>query len=145
MILKLNIKTGSMKIEKGNYYKCIKWNSNEWNGNWFEVNKKYFTDINNFIIDDLGRYLNMDGSEDCFELVVESAEQINKYKVNCKGVMIDVYDVLSAYQVQNPALQHLAKKVLKCGDRGHKNREIDLRDILASAKRALELEGYDIN
>lgn len=124
-----------MKIEKGNYYKCIKGC-----GNWFEVNKKYFTDTNNFMVDDFGGYLNMLGREDCFELV---SVDNNKYKVNCKGVMIDVYDVLSAYQVQNPALQHLAKKVLKCGDRGHKNREIDLRDILASAKRALELEGYE--
>ena len=54
-------------------------------------------------------------------------------------VEIDVYDVLDAWQVQNPALQHLIKKALQPGARGHKSREQDLDDILASAVRAKEL------
>lgn len=63
----------------------------------------------------------------------------NKYNRQCKGVTIDVYDVLKAFEVTDPALQHLIKKALCAGLRGHKNKEQDLIDILESAKRALEL------
>ena len=66
-------------------------------------------------------------------------EQWNKYSRQCKGVTIDVYDVLKAFEVTDPALQHLVKKALCTGLRGHKTREQDLQDILESAKRAVEL------
>lgn len=62
-----------------------------------------------------------------------------KYNRPCKGVTIDVYDVLQAFNVTNPALQHLVKKALAVGQRGHKDASEDLKDILASAKRAIEL------
>jgi len=55
---------------------------------------------------------------------------------------VDVYDVLDAFEVTCPALQHLTKKALCVGIRGHKNQEEDLKDIIKSAKRALEL--YEI-
>ena len=64
----------------------------------------------------------------------------NKYQREIKpGVWVDVYDVLAAWEVQNPALQHLIKKALQPGARGHKSREQDLNDIVASAARAKEL------
>lgn len=63
----------------------------------------------------------------------------NKYVRECKGVEIDVYDVLKAFNVTCPALQHLIKKALCTGLRGHKTQEQDLQDILDSAKRAVEL------
>ena len=63
----------------------------------------------------------------------------NKYNRQCKGVTIDVYDVLKAFEVTDPALQHLIKKALCTGLRGHKTQEQDLQDILDSAKRAVEL------
>lgn len=59
---------------------------------------------------------------------------------NVASVYVDAYDVLTAWEVQNPALQHLIKKALQPGERGHKNMVEDLKDIIASAKRALELE-----
>ena len=65
----------------------------------------------------------------------------NKYDRECKGVTIDVYDVLKAFDVKNSALQHLIKKALCTGIRGHKNKEQDLQDIIDSAVRAKELEG----
>lgn len=34
----------------------------------------------------------------------------NKYIRDCKGIKLDVYDVLKAFEVQNPALQHLSLK-----------------------------------
>lgn len=63
----------------------------------------------------------------------------SKYNRPCKGVTIDVYDVLKAFNVTCPALQHLIKKALAVGQRGHKDVSEDLKDILASAKRAIEL------
>ena len=63
----------------------------------------------------------------------------SKYNHPCKGITIDVYDVLKAFNVTCPALQHLIKKALAVGQRGHKDASEDLKDILASAKRAIEL------
>ena len=65
----------------------------------------------------------------------------SKYHREIKpGVFVDVYDVLRAWAVSNPALQHLIKKALQPGARGHKDLMTDLDDIIASAKRAKELE-----
>jgi len=70
-----------------------------------------------------------------------SSVKPHKYQREIKpGVWVDVYDVLAAWAVDNPALQHLIKKALQPGERGHKTREQDMADILASAKRAQELE-----
>jgi len=55
-------------------------------------------------------------------------------------MILDVYDVLDAFEVTCPALQHLAKKALNAGNRGHKDTLTDLDDIIASALRAKELE-----
>lgn len=63
-----------------------------------------------------------------------------KYNREIKpGVYVDVYDVLYAFNVTNPALQHLIKKALAVGQRGHKDAETDYQDIIDSAIRAKEL------
>ena len=65
----------------------------------------------------------------------------NKYLREIKpGVFVDVYDVLKAWDVRNPALQHLIKKALAVGQRGHKDAAEDLQDIVDSAMRAQELD-----
>lgn len=64
---------------------------------------------------------------------------MSKYNRTCKGVTIDVYDVLKAFEVKCPALQHLIKKALCAGLRGHKDISTDLQDIIDSAIRAKEL------
>lgn len=63
----------------------------------------------------------------------------SKYTKTIRGVSVDVYDVLQAWGVSNPALQHLIKKALQCGQRGHKDNAQDLQDIIDSAIRAKEL------
>lgn len=79
----------------------------------------------------------------------EMEQRLSKYQKLIRGkdidghvasVVVDVYDVLTAWEVQNPALQHLIKKALQPGARGHKDLVSDLKDIIASAQRALELE-----
>ena len=64
----------------------------------------------------------------------------SKYIKNVRGMQLDVYDVLQAWDVRNPALQHLIKKALQAGNRGHKDVIQDLQDIIDSAIRAMELE-----
>lgn len=59
---------------------------------------------------------------------------------NVVKCIVDVYDVLEAWKTTNPALQHLIKKALQPGERGHKSLVEDLKDIIASAQRALEIE-----
>lgn len=55
------------------------------------------------------------------------------------AVVVDVYRVLDAFGVTDPALQHLVKKALCAGLRGHKDRAQDLNDILQSAQKAVHL------
>ena len=70
---------------------------------------------------------------------VKMNQKANKYQRQIKSVQVDVYDVLKAWNVVNPALQHLIKKALQAGDRGHKSLNEDLDDIIASSIRAKEL------
>ena len=64
----------------------------------------------------------------------------SKYNRVIRGETIDIYDILVAYGVTNPALQHLIKKALMAGQRGHKDRTTDMKEILEAAQRAIELE-----
>jgi hypothetical protein len=82
--------------------------------------------------------------KDRFEIVPDPEEEAvverNKYMREVKpGVWVDVYDLLKAFDVSDPCLQHLIKKALAAGKRGHKDALTDYKDILDSAKRALEL------
>lgn len=52
------------------------------------------------------------------------------------SLQVDVYDILDAYPTKNPALDHLIKKALCPGQRGHKDLLTDLDDIIKSAERA---------
>lgn len=62
----------------------------------------------------------------------------DKYKREIKpGVFIDVYDIIRCYEVTSGPLQHALKKILAAGQRGHKDYEQDLIDILSSTERAL--------
>lgn len=63
----------------------------------------------------------------------------NKYSRQVKGVTVDVYDVLKAFDVTCPALQHAAKKVLCAGLRGHKDTLKDIREAIEALGRAEQL------
>lgn len=71
----------------------------------------------------------------------EVAKQ-SKYNRYVKGVWIDVYDVLKAFEVTNPATQHAIKKLLAGGKRGYKNTKQDYNEAIDSIYRAIELEEY---
>tara|TARA_R110000868_G_C10972546_1_gene770379 strand:- start:26677 stop:26991 length:315 start_codon:yes stop_codon:yes gene_type:complete len=73
----------------------------------------------------------------------------NKYTREIKpGVFVDVYDVLGAFTGHYPAsikpiMDHLTKKALAGGQRGHKDMRQDIVDIINSAERALEILDED--
>jgi len=55
------------------------------------------------------------------------------------AIEVDVYRVLDAFKVADPALAHLTKKALAAGQRGSKDLTTDLEEIHLSAAKALEL------
>jgi len=55
------------------------------------------------------------------------------------SVTVDVYDVLRAFGVSCPALQHAIKKLLCAGMRGGKSAEQDIEEAILSCRRAIEL------
>ena len=68
-------------------------------------------------------------------------EPSHKYRREIKkGVYVDVYDVLVAFDVKCPAMQHAIKKCLAAGKRGHKGTIQDKREAIDSIKRSIELE-----
>ncbi|WP_252108969.1 MULTISPECIES: hypothetical protein [unclassified Halomonas] len=78
---------------------------------------------------------------ECPNQFLDNMPTHSKYHREIKpGVWVDVYDILQAWDVRNSALQHLIKKALAPGQRGHKDLMTDMDDIIASAKRAKELE-----
>lgn len=56
------------------------------------------------------------------------------------GIYIDVYDVLSAFKVDNPAVQHAVKKLLAAGVRGQKTKLEDLEEAILSVQKAIRIE-----
>ena len=79
--------------------------------------------------------------------VVESEPTPNdgaKYEATIIGlcgtpVEIDIYRVLDAYPQVDPHIEHLIKKALKPGQRGHKDKRTDYLNIIESAQKALKL------
>lgn len=69
----------------------------------------------------------------------EAAQPKSKYHRPCKGIQIDVYDVLGAFKVVNPALAHAVKKLLAPGQRGSKGWAQDVEEAIKSCQRALEM------
>lgn len=56
---------------------------------------------------------------------------------------IDVYRLLDVFGVACPVAQHVVKKAIAAGQRGHKSLEKDWQDILDSASRKLSMIAED--
>ena len=61
---------------------------------------------------------------------------IKKYE----AVVVDVYDVLVAFKVTDPAIAHAVKKLLATGQRGHKDKMTDLKEAHWQLERAMQTE-----
>lgn len=58
---------------------------------------------------------------------------------------IDVYRVLTLFNVTDPCQQHAVKKILCAGIRGDKSRAQDIREAIDSLNRSLEMMQEDID
>ncbi len=67
------------------------------------------------------------------------------YRYIYKGIKLDPFRICQIYEVYDFALQTIIKKALKAGERGHKDMRQDLRDIINSAQRKLEMMNEDEN
>ena len=56
---------------------------------------------------------------------------------------LDVYRLLELFQVTCPVAQHIVKKALAAGQRGHKDTRRDWQDIADSAARRLQMMDED--
>lgn len=56
---------------------------------------------------------------------------------------LDIYRILSLYNVTDPCLQHAIKKLLCAGKRGVKNQTQDINEAILSLKRFVEMQGED--
>jgi hypothetical protein len=78
--------------------------------------------------------------EDYVAAIEEKLQEEPKSKYHKKlihhGVTVDVYDVLYAYGVENPAIAHAIKKMLMAGQRGYKDFNQDIQEAIDSLQRA---------
>lgn len=56
---------------------------------------------------------------------------------------VDVYRVLSLFEVTDPCIQHAIKKLLVAGNRGHKNLEKDVQEAIVSLERWKEMRSEE--
>ncbi|HBF48167.1 MAG TPA: hypothetical protein DDW91_17670 [Shewanella frigidimarina] len=56
-----------------------------------------------------------------------------------KSVQVDVYRVLDAYPTNDAAVDHMIKKMLCAGLRGHKDKITDYENAIESMQKALVL------
>ena len=54
---------------------------------------------------------------------------------------IDFYEIAKRYNVTDPCVQHILKKCLAIGNRGHKSLHTDMKDIHDTAVRMLAMHG----
>ena len=57
-----------------------------------------------------------------------------------EAIIVDVYDVLVAFKVTDPAVAHAVKKLLAMGQRGHKDKMTDLKEAHWQLERAMQIE-----
>ncbi len=61
------------------------------------------------------------------------------YFKDCPYDKLDVYRIISIYEIHCPVQQHVVKKALCMGNRGHKDMITDLQNIIDSCNRKLEM------
>ena len=74
----------------------------------------------------------------------ELQKEYNHYFKSVKNYdYIDVYRVLTLFEVDNPCLQHTIKKLLCAGQRGDKDSYQDIQEAIDSLKRYKDMKDED--
>jgi len=120
----------NVTLHDGGRVVAFDWNTDGEDGkaDWLDARARKFSSPEDEAFQELDRKLNGGGR--------------SKYHVEIRpGVWVDVYDVLMAYRITNPADAHAIKKMLCPGRRGVKSANQDRREAIQSLERAIELEG----
>jgi len=104
--------------------------SRGWCEHWYH---EEYSSYPTYIFDPQGKLIQTDFSKD------SHTEVLTKYQRKLKSEVVDVYDILKAFDVTCPAMQHAIKKMLCTGIRGHKDFLTDSNEAIESIKRAQEL------
>ena len=67
----------------------------------------------------------------------------NHYFKDCPYEQVDVYRIIEIFGVTDPCFQHALKKLLCTGDRGHKDTEQDVQDVIDSLERWKQMREED--
>lgn len=67
------------------------------------------------------------------------------FKDVSKLTYIDIYRVLSLWNVTDPCIQHAVKKLLVAGNRGYKGVEKDIQEAIDSLERWKEMQKEEDN
>lgn len=70
---------------------------------------------------------------------------INSCVSDQPSTLVDVYEVILAFDITNPAIQHAIKKILCSGIRGKGNNLQDLIEAVDALYRAIEIIKRDFN
>ena len=78
-------------------------------------------------------------TEEGTPVIDKTTKHSHYFKDVSKLEKIDVYTILSLYEVTDPCIQHTVKKLLCTGKRGHKDFLKDVQDSIDSLVRCIEL------
>lgn len=67
------------------------------------------------------------------------------YRFEHKGIKLDPFRIAQIYGMTDFCMMTILKKTLCAGNRGHKDFEQDLKDIICAAQRKLEMLSEDNN
>lgn len=76
------------------------------------------------------------------DLPTPDAPPVNPYSRIIQGVEVDIYRILKAFGVTDPAVQHAIKKLLRQGRAG-KSEMQDITEAIQSLQRAVEIMEED--
>ncbi len=98
--------------------------------------------------EDLGRTVNEATRDEARAVlgippVLPQEEKHSHYFRVWNGLKLDIYRLLSLFNVECPNAQHVAKKAICAGQRGHKGLREDWTDIRDTAIRRLEMLDED--
>lgn len=120
----------SLSHTKGNEFKVVPKEQMCTKGIWIEQGQ--------VTIDELNKHYSS-----YFTFAGTPAKKHNHYFKDCPYDKIDVYRILDLWKVSDPCLQHLVKKALCAGERGHKDFRRDLQDIIDTAQRRIDMLDED--
>lgn len=100
------------------------------------INTDSITDTDNIIQADPTKIYEIDNK-------LESIKHSHYYKDVSNLDKIDVYRIIQLYEITDPCLQHVLKKLLVTGNRGHKNFKTDITNMIDTLTRKLEMMEED--